>query len=264
MVDPAHMDQVVMNLAVNSRDAMPDGGKLTIETANVRLTDEYAASHLEARPGPYVMMAVSDTGIGMDTATQGRVFEPFFTTKEQGKGTGLGLSIVYGIVKQNAGGIMMYSEPSRGTVFKIYIPAVEAPVPAALAEGEEGDRGLRNATILLVEDEDQVRKLARAFLERQGYRVVEAASGPEALKTLEEYAGRIDLLLTDMVMPQMNGAALAERVKAMRPEIRILFMSGYTEVGVEIPELLSGEGQFLQKPFSASTLDRKVREALRG
>jgi signal transduction histidine kinase/CheY-like chemotaxis protein len=264
MVDPAHMDQVVMNLAVNSRDAMPDGGKLTIETANVRLTDEYAAGHLEARPGPYVMMAVSDTGIGMDTATQGRVFEPFFTTKEQGKGTGLGLSIVYGIVKQNAGGIMMYSEPSRGTVFKIYIPAVEAPVPAALAEGEEGDRGLRNATILLVEDEDQVRKLARAFLERQGYRVVEAASGPEALKTLEEYAGRIDLLLTDMVMPQMNGAALAERVKAMRTEIRILFMSGYTEVGVEIPELLSGEGQFLQKPFSASTLDRKVREALRG
>jgi signal transduction histidine kinase len=264
MVDPAHMDQVVMNLAVNSRDAMPDGGKLTIETANVRLTDEYAASHLEARPGPYVMMAVSDTGFGMDTATQGRVFEPFFTTKEQGKGTGLGLSIVYGIVKQNAGGIRMYSEPSRGTVFKIYIPAVEAPVPAALAEGEEGDRGLRNATILLVEDEDQVRKLARAFLERQGYRVVEAASGPEALKTLEEYAGRIDLLLSDMVMPQMNGAALAERVKAMRPETRILFMSGYTEVGVEIPELLSGEGQFLQKPFSASTLDRKVREALRG
>jgi len=264
MVDPAHMDQVVMNLAVNSRDAMPDGGKLTIETANVRLTDEYAAGHLEARPGPYVMMAVSDTGFGMDTATQGRVFEPFFTTKEQGKGTGLGLSIVYGIVKQNAGGIRMYSEPSRGTVFKIYIPAVEAPVPAALAEGEEGDRGLRNATILLVEDEDQVRKLARAFLERQGYRVVEAASGPEALKTLEEYAGRIDLLLTDMVMPQMNGAALAERVKAMRPETRILFMSGYTEVGVEIPELLSGEWQFLQKPFSASSLDRKVREALRG
>ena len=264
MVDPAHMDQVVMNLAVNSRDAMPDGGKLTIETANVRLTDEYAAGHLEARPGPYVMMAVSDTGFGMDTATQGRVFEPFFTTKEQGKGTGLGLSIVYGIVKQNAGGIRMYSEPSRGTVFKIYIPAVEAPVPAALAEGEEGDRGLRNATILLVEDEDQVRKLARAFLERQGYRVVEAASGPEALKTLEEYAGRIDLLLSDMVMPQMNGAALAERVKAMRPETRILFMSGYTEVGVEIPELLSGEWQFLQKPFSASSLDRKVREALRG
>jgi DNA-binding NtrC family response regulator len=159
---------------------------------------------------------------------------------------------------------MVYSEPSRGTVFKIYIPAVEAPVPAALAEGEEGDRGLSNATILLVEDEDQVRKLARAFLERQGYRVVEAASGPEALNTLEEYAGRIDLLLTDMVMPQMNGAALAERVKTMRPEIRILFMSGYTEVGVEIPELLSGEWQFLQKPFSASSLDRKVREALRG
>jgi signal transduction histidine kinase/CheY-like chemotaxis protein len=264
MVDPAHMDQVVMNLAVNSRDAMPDGGRLTIETANVQLTDEYAAGHLGARPGPYVMMAVSDTGVGMDPETQARVFEPFFTTKEQGKGTGLGLSIVYGIVKQNAGGIMVYSEPSHGTVFKIYIPAVEAPVPTAPAKVEDGDRGPSSATILLVEDEDQVRRLARAFLERQGYRVVEAPSGPAALKILEEYDGRIDLLLTDMVMPQMHGAALAERVKASRPEVRILFMSGYTEGGQEIPELASGEWQFLAKPFSASTLERKVREALRG
>jgi CheY-like chemotaxis protein len=245
---------------------MPDGGKLTIETANVELTEEYVAGHLGARPGPYVTMAVSDTGTGMDAATQARVFEPFYTTKEQGKGTGLGLSIVYGIVKQNAGGIMVYSEPKHGTVFKIYIPAipaVEAVVPAASAEGEDRDAELSNATILLVEDEDQVRRLARAFLERRGYRVVEAASGPEALNTLREYAGRIDLLLTDMVMPQMNGAALAERVKAMRPEVRILFMSGYTEGGVESQGLLSGESQFLQKPFAANTLERKVREALR-
>jgi two-component system cell cycle sensor histidine kinase/response regulator CckA len=264
MVDPAHMDQVIMNLAVNSRDAMPDGGKLTIETANVQLTEEYAAGHLGARPGQYVMMAVSDTGIGMDTATQARVFEPFYTTKEQGKGTGLGLSIVYGIVKQNAGGIMVYSEPAHGTVFKIYIPAVEAPVPAAPADFEDREAKPSEAAILLVEDEDQVRRLARAFLERRGYHVVEAASGPEALKMLQDYAGHIDLLLTDMVMPQMNGAALAERVRALRPEIRILFMSGYTEGGVESHGLLAGESLFLQKPFSASTLDQKVREALRG
>jgi signal transduction histidine kinase/CheY-like chemotaxis protein len=264
MVDPAHMDQVVMNLAVNSRDAMPQGGKLTIETANVQLTEEYVTTHLGARPGQYVMMAVSDTGIGMDAATQARVFEPFYTTKEQGKGTGLGLSIVYGIVKQNAGGIMVYSELSHGTVFKIYIPAVEAPVSAGPADFEDREAGPPKAAILLVEDEDQVRKLARAFLERRGYRVVEAASGPEALKMLQDYAGHIDLLLTDMVMPQMNGAALAERVRTLRPEIRILFMSGYTEGGVESHGLLAGESLFLQKPFSASTLDQKVREALRG
>jgi signal transduction histidine kinase len=263
MVDPAHMDQVIMNLAVNSRDAMPGGGKLTIETANVQLTEEYAGSHLGAQPGPHVMMAVSDTGTGMDAATQARVFEPFYTTKEQGKGTGLGLSIVYGIVKQNAGGIRLYSEPAHGTVFKIYLPAVGASVTAAPAANGSRDVEASTATILLVEDEDQVRKLARAFLERRGYRVIEAPSGPEALKTLEAYAGAIDLLLTDMVMPQMNGAALAERVKAMRPEIRVLFMSGYTEGGVEGHGLPAGEAQFLQKPFAAGALERKVREALR-
>ena len=263
MVDPAHMDQVIMNLAVNSRDAMPEGGKLIIETANVQLTGEYAGSHLGARPGPCVMMAVSDTGIGMDATTQARVFEPFYTTKEQGKGTGLGLSIVYGIVKQNSGGIMVYSEPARGTVFKIYLPVAEESLPTAPAESEAIGAEPSSATILLVEDEDQVRNLARAFLERRGYRVVQAASGPEALKTLETYAGRIDLLLTDMVMPQMNGAALAERVKALRPEIRVLFMSGYTEGGAENQGLPAGEAQFLQKPFAASALERKVREALR-
>jgi signal transduction histidine kinase/CheY-like chemotaxis protein len=262
-VDPAHMDQVIMNLAVNSRDAMPEGGKLTIETANVQLTEEYAASHLGARPGPHVMMAVSDTGIGMDAETQARVFEPFFTTKEQGKGTGLGLSIVYGIVKQNSGGIMLYSEPAGGTAFKIYLPALEESVPTAPAESDATDAEPSGATILLVEDEDQVRNLARVFLERRGYRVVEAASGPEALRTLETYGGRIDLLLTDMVMPQMNGAALAARVKAMRPEIRVLFMSGYTEGGVEGQGLPAGEAQFLQKPFAASALEHKVRDALR-
>jgi len=263
MVDPAHMDQVIMNLAVNSRDAMPEGGKLTIETANVQLTGEYAGSHFGARPGPHVMMAVSDTGAGMDAETQARVFEPFFTTKEQGKGTGLGLSIVYGIVKQNSGGIMLYSEPARGTVFKIYLPAVEESVPIAPAEKEAIGAAPSSATILLVEDEEQVRKLARAFLERRGYRVVEAASGPEALKKLEAYGDRIDLLLTDMVMPQMNGAALAERVKAMRPEIRVLFMSGYTEGGAGDQGLPAGGAQFLQKPFAAGDLERKIREALR-
>ena len=266
LVDPAHMDQVIMNLAVNSRDAMPEGGKLTIETANVQLTEEYAASHIGARPGAYVMLAVSDTGTGMDAATQARVFEPFFTTKEQGKGTGLGLSIVYGIVKQNGGGIVLYSEPARGTVFKIYIPAISGVETASPAPAPDEDRDRRplSATILLVEDENQVRRLARAFLEQRGYRVLEAASGPDALKTLEDYDGRIDLLLTDMVMPRMNGAALAERVKAVRPDIRVLFMSGYTEAGAESHGLSNGEAQFLQKPFSAGTLHQKVREALRG
>jgi signal transduction histidine kinase/CheY-like chemotaxis protein len=265
MVDPSHMDQVIMNLAVNSRDAMPDGGKLTIETANVQLTDEYMALHPGAIPGPYVMLAVSDTGVGMDAATQARAFEPFFTTKEKGKGTGLGLAIVYGIVKQNGGGIMVYSEPSHGTVFKVYIPATppaDTPVEPAPAPGVRSEAPTYAATVLLVEDEDQVRSLARTFLERSGYRVVAAASGPEALRMLKEHSGRIDLLLTDIVMPQMNGAVLAERVNAARPEIRILFMSGYTEGGLEGHGIIAGAAHFLQKPFTAGTLDQKVREAL--
>jgi len=265
MVDPSQVDQVIMNLAVNSRDAMPDGGKLTIETANVQITEEYMYVHPGAKPGPYVMLAVTDTGAGMDAATQARAFEPFFTTKEQGKGTGLGLSIVYGIVKQNGGGIMLYSEPSHGTVFKIYIPALLAAQPLAPAApaGDECAAASYGATVLLVEDEDQVRNLARTFLERRGYRVIAAASGPDALETLQAYPGRIDLLLTDMVMPQMNGAVLAERVNAVRPEVRILFMSGYTEGGLGRRTPMDDDAHFIQKPFTASTLDQKIRDALR-
>jgi signal transduction histidine kinase/CheY-like chemotaxis protein len=262
-VDPAQLDQVIMNLAVNSRDAMPLGGKLIIETANVHLTEEYAGVHFDLQPGSYVMLAVSDTGTGMDAKTKSRLFEPFFTTKEQGKGTGLGLSIVYGIVKQNGGQILVYSEPDRGTVFKIYIPAVSAPaervVPARV-----GPQEAVHGTILLVEDEEQVRRLARALLERQGYTVLEAGSAAEACSTLREHAGRIDLLLTDVVMPQMSGPELATEAKAVRPGIGVLYMSGYTDNGVVTQGILSEDAAFIQKPFTPSGLADRVRDAIKG
>jgi len=263
LADPSHLDQVIMNLAVNSRDAMPDGGVLRIETSNVEIAGDYIAGHPGASPGPYVLLAVTDTGAGMDAATRERAFEPFFTTKELGKGTGLGLSIVYGIVKQNGGGIMLYREPGHGTAFKIYLPArmevSAAPAPRPRVAAEAAASG---ATVLLVEDEDQVRSLARTFLERRGYHIVAASSGPEALELLKGYSGRIDLLLTDMVMPHMNGGELARLVKAMRPEVRLLFMSGYTEGGLESRALMEGESFFLQKPFTAAGLEEKVRQAL--
>jgi nitrogen-specific signal transduction histidine kinase/CheY-like chemotaxis protein len=262
-VDPTHIDQVIMNLAVNSRDAMPDGGAITIETTHVELTGEYAASHFGVRPGAYAMLTVSDTGMGMDAATQARIFEPFFTTKGQGKGTGLGLSIVYGIVKQNGGEILVYSEPGQGSVFKVYIPsavAVEEALPAAAAESVP-ERA--TGTILLVEDEEQVRSLARAMLTREGYRVLEAASGAEALRLLGEQSAGIDLLLTDIVMPQMSGLDLAREVQAAHPEIKVLFMSGYTDTSVTSQGMITADTPFIQKPFTARALRTKVQEALR-
>jgi signal transduction histidine kinase/CheY-like chemotaxis protein len=261
-VDPSHIDQVIMNLAVNSRDAMPEGGEISIETSCVQLTEEYLASHIDLRPGAYALLTVSDTGIGMDATTRTRIFEPFFTTKEKGKGTGLGLSIVYGIVKQNGGEILVYSEPGQGTVFKIYIPAAPDAVPAPLAATPEAAIEPARGTILLVEDEEQVRNLVRAMLVREGYRVLDYASATEALQTVRERSESIDLLLTDMVMPQMSGLDLAREVRGARPRIQVLFMSGYTDASVTGQGLITADTPFLQKPFTAAALRTKVRELL--
>jgi signal transduction histidine kinase/CheY-like chemotaxis protein len=260
-VDPSHIDQVILNLAVNSRDAMPQGGKLTIETANVEITEEYASGHIGIAPGHWVMLAVSDSGVGMDAATRERIFEPFFTTKEKGKGTGVGLSIVYGIVKQSGGEVLVYSEPGHGTVFKIYLPAAPAaePAPAVTPQAAPvpGD-----ATILLVEDEEQVRTLTRIMLERRGYRVLVAATPDDAVRIAGQAGDKIDLLLTDVVMPLRYGTDLAAEVQSPLPGIRVLFMSGYTGNSVVRQGLLSAGTAFIQKPFTAPDLDRKVREVL--
>ncbi len=260
-VDPSHIDQVILNLAVNARDAMPEGGKLTIETANVEITEEYASGHIGLAPGHWVMLAVSDSGVGMDAATRERIFEPFFTTKEKGKGTGLGLSIVYGIVKQSGGEVLVYSEPGHGTVFKIYLPAAPAaePAPAVTPHVPLTPGG---ATVLLVEDEDQVRALTRLMLERRGYHVLVAATPEEAVRIAGQAGDQIDLLLTDVVMPLRYGTDLAVEVQALLPRIRVLFMSGYTDNSVVRQGLLSAGTAFIQKPFTAPDLDRKVREVL--
>jgi signal transduction histidine kinase len=262
-VDPSHIDQVIMNLAVNSRDAMPHGGVLTIETARAELTGEYAASHVGLLPGPYAILTVSDTGSGMDAATRARIFEPFFTTKEQGKGTGLGLSIVYGIVKQNGGEILVSSAPGRGTVFKIYVPATQAAAQALPVAAGEAAAEPATGTVLLVEDEDQVRHLTRAMLMQQGYRVLDFAAPADALRLVRENTEAIDLLLADIVMPQMSGLELAREVRASRPAIRILLMSGYIDTRVTSQGTIHPDMPFLQKPFTAAALRTKVRNALR-
>jgi CheY-like chemotaxis protein len=261
-IDPVHIEQVIMNLAVNSRDAMPKGGKLTIETADVELTGGHAEGHIGVEPGRYVMLTVSDTGIGMDAKIKSRIFEPFFTTKEQGKGTGLGLSTVYGIVKQNGGEVRVYSEPGQGTVFRIYFPAVAEYAEALSGAEPEAELTSATETILLVEDEDQVRNLTRTLLARQGYRVLEASSGAAALSLAREYPERIDLLLTDVVMPQMSGPDLAGELRSLHPEISVLFMSGYMDTAIVLQGPLPA-GTLLQKPFTSDALHKKVREALR-
>ncbi|MCX6628084.1 MAG: response regulator [Candidatus Solibacter sp.] len=263
-VDPSHIDQVIMNLAVNSRDAMPEGGKLTIETAEVELTGEYAGRHIGVPAGHYVMLAVSDTGSGMDAATRARLFEPFFTTKDKGKGTGLGLSIVYGIVKQNGGEILVYSEPDRGTAFKIYLPAVMAAAEAILSDSEDESAAPATGTILLVEDDPQVRNLTRTMLAHLGYRVLEAESADQALRIVSAHEGPLDLMLTDVVMPGMSGTELAHQLQAVRPGARVLYMSGYTDNGVIDQAILAADTPFIQKPFTSAGLGRKVRDVLRG
>jgi PAS domain S-box-containing protein len=264
-VDPGEIEQVIMNLAVNARDAMPSGGELTIETEDVNLDEDYARAHLGVTPGNYVRLAVSDTGVGMPKEVQERAFEPFFTTKEKGKGTGLGLSTVYGIVKQSGGNVWVYSEPGKGTTFEIYLPKVQEKLDH-LQSREDSSFFLKGTeVILLVEDEEPLRALVAHFLRHQGYTVLEAMSGAEALRIAEEHAGgRIDLLLTDVVMPQMSGRELADRIENSRPGLKVLFASGYTEDAIVRHGVLEPGVSFLQKPFSLATLGQKIREVLDG
>ena len=262
MADPMQIQQILLNLAVNSRDAMPKGGKLTIETANVELDEAYARGHINVTPGSYVMLAVSDTGTGMDAETRAHIFEPFFTTKEKGKGTGLGLATVYGIVKQSGGNIYVYSEPGLGTTFKIYLPQIEEPAPLPAAEKPQELLSETQRTILLVEDEAGVRTLARKVMESKGFRVLEAIQGEQALKILKEHAGPIHLLLTDVVLPGMGGRELAGHIEALHPEMRVLFMSGYTDEAIVSHGVLQSGIAFIPKPFTPDALVRKVHEIL--
>jgi hypothetical protein len=264
-VDPSQLEQVIVNLAVNARDAMPDGGKLTIELSNVEFDPAYMASHPGAVPGPYLLLAVSDTGIGMDEETRVRIFEPFFTTKESGHGTGMGLATVYGIVKQSGGFIYVYSEPGHGTTFRIYLPRVTEERPAAVTENPAvRPSSSGTETILLVEDEPAVRGFARRTLEDHGYIVLEAASGADALSIVASHAGPIALLVTDVVMPGLQGHQLAEQLAAARPEIRTLYVSGFTESSVIHHGVPDHGVAFLPKPFSAETLSRAVRRVIDG
>ena len=261
-IDPGQIEQIIMNLAVNARDAMPGGGQLTIETGNVELDNAYASTQALVQPGPYVMLAVSDTGCGMDAETQTRIFEPFFTTKGPGSGTGLGLATVDGIVKQSGGNIWVYSELGKGTTLKIYLPRVEktserpepGPAPAELLRGSE--------TVLLVEDDEMVRALVQAILERYGYYVLAARNVHDALRLAQEGSEQIHLLLTDTIMPVMNGPELVKRFLSFRPETKVLLMSGYTDKVISYTAALEPGTAFLQKPFTPQTLTQKVREVL--
>jgi PAS domain S-box-containing protein len=260
--DPGQVEQVILNLAVNARDAMPQGGKLTIETHNVHADDEFTRKHPTIRCGDYVVLAISDTGIGMDAETQARIFEPFFTTKEQGKGTGLGCATVYGIVKQSDGNIWVDSEPGKGTTFKVYLPAVLHETPSEPEKAPAAELPPGREKVLLTEDEEPVRRLTKTILEINGYQVFEAADGDEALAVHEKHQGEFDLVITDVVMPNMSGPELAESLEAISPGLKVLFLSGYTDDAIVRHGLLNEKVEFLQKPFTPDALLRKVREVL--
>ncbi len=264
LIDPARFDQIIMNLAVNARDAMPTGGKLTIETANVDIDEMYAASHVGIVPGRYVMISVTDSGSGMDEKTLSRIFEPFFTTKEKGKGTGLGLATVYGIVKQSGGNIRAYSEPGHGTTFKIYLPQTDAKPQAQVVstkeEAEVGGDGL----VLVVEDEAALRDLLKAILSGMGFHVILAANGGEALSLVEEQGLKPDMMITDVVMPEMSGGELVERLRRNHPDLKVLFMSGYTDSAIVHHGELDPGTPFIQKPFTLKDIKEKIQTVLRG
>jgi two-component system cell cycle sensor histidine kinase/response regulator CckA len=260
--DLGQIEQVILNLAVNARDAMPQGGKLIIETANVELDEAYARSHIAVIPGCYVMLSVTDTGAGMTPEIKERMFEPFYTTKGKEKGTGLGLSTVYGIVKQTGGNIWVYSEPGRGTTFKIYLPRVDEPLEEVRTRQAAKDIARGGETVLIVEDEMEVRRLAVRILERQGYKVLEASHGDDALQVCKEYEGQIPLLVTDVVLPGMSGRKLAERLRSLHPRMKVLYMSGYTDKAIVHNGELEEGMNFIQKPFSMENLARNVRDVL--
>ena len=260
--DPGQIEQAIMNLAVNARDAMPSGGHLTIETANVELHEAYTFTHISVQPGLYVMLAVSDTGTGMDAETQSHLFEPFFTTKEPSKGTGLGLSTVYGIVKQCGGNVWVYSELGRGSTFKVYLPLVEDAITADARRHDRVESPHGWETVLLVEDTEMVRSLARTILVSHSYTVLEAWDGNQALRIAQEYDHPIHLLMTDVVMPGMNGQTLAERLASIRPTTKVLYMSGYTGNAITRQGLPDPRVSYLQKPFTPSVLARTVRDVL--
>jgi signal transduction histidine kinase len=264
-VDPGQIEQVILNLVINARDAMPNGGRLTIETGNMLFDDDYAQVNLGAAPGQHVTLTVTDTGTGMDKETQAKIFEPFYTTKEKGKGTGLGLSMVFGIVKQSGGHVWVYSELGKGTMFKLCFPRtveVGDSLPPPSAAATPMPRGTE--TVLLVEDDAQLRALARTILVRQGYHVLDAPNPTEALAISIGFAGSIALLVTDVVMPQMNGRELARKLSATRPDTKVLYMSGYTDNAIVHHGILDAGVAFMQKPLTPAVFARKVRQVLDG
>jgi two-component system cell cycle sensor histidine kinase/response regulator CckA len=263
--DAGQLEQVLVNLAVNARDAMPDGGRLTIHTATADLDEDYAAQHTGSRVGPHAVISVTDTGTGIEAGTLAQIFDPFFTTKPVGKGTGLGLATVYGIVKQSGGNVWAYSEPGIGTTFKVYLPAAEGrPVADRRGERPSGAAVEGSERILITEDEESLRTLTTRMLEQRGYSVIAAASAEHAIELVEQQPDEIDLLLTDLVMPQMSGRRLADWVRERSPSMRVLFMSGYADEAVTESGALEHGAAFLEKPFSGDDLAQKVRQTLDG